>query len=147
MAASDGKVSGTVGRRGSVEEPVEVGVADGFGMKDEELGDFVGVQAVEGGIEAIEISDGGLDEKQNFIGGFNVTLPAIDGGEPGNEVDTGGEVFLDESMSDARGFIAGACSGEDKTYIGGGYNHRCKPRRLRMGNSCILRPIHEGDNG
>lgn len=111
------------------EEPVEIRLAGGFWSEDEELGDVVGVEAAERGFDLVEVGGGGFDEEQDFFGFFDVALPAVDGREAGDDVDAGGEVFIDEEAGDALGFVAGAGGGEDEAGFGGGYYHRCGTRK------------------
>jgi hypothetical protein len=108
---------------GFAEEPVEVGFAGGFGCEDEELGDFIGVEAAEGRFEESEAGGGGFDEEKEFGGGFDFTFPAVDGGEAGNDIDAGGEALVDERAGEVFGFFARARGGEDETDFGGGYEH------------------------
>jgi hypothetical protein len=100
-----------------------VRLAAGFRSEDEELGDFIGVEAADGFFEALEISGGGFDEEQKFGSGFNLALPAIDGGEAREDVDAGGEAIVDERTRDALSFVVRGGGGEDQTDFGGGYGH------------------------
>ena len=106
-----------------MKQPVEPGLAGAFGGEDEEFGDLVGMEAVQGDLEGVKIGGGGLDEEQDFSGSFHGTLPTVDGGDAGDDVDASGETLVDEGASDAFGFILGDGSGEDEATIGGRYGH------------------------
>ena len=131
-----------------LDEPVEVRLAGGFGSEDEEFRDLVGVELTEGGFEGFEVGGGGLNEEQSFGGGLDFALPAIDGGEAGDDADAGGEPLVDESAGDALSFFAGAGSGQDQASFGGGYNHRCVwselPGRWQHHNGKRTREKHGG---
>ncbi len=107
-------------RTSGLEKPVEVGLAGGFRSQDEEFGDFVGVEIADCIFYLVETGCRGFDEEQDFNGSFDLSLPSIDGGEAGYDVDAGGEVVADEGAGDALGLLAGAGGGKDDAYIGGG---------------------------
>lgn len=97
-------------------------------MHDQEFGQFVRVQTAHRGFDAVEIFRRGLDEQKDFPGSFHSTLPTVDGDETRDEVGAGSEMLVDERARDALGFLARAGSGENKTDVCGGYNHRCGNR-------------------
>jgi hypothetical protein len=81
------------------------------------------MEAVQGDFERVEIGGGGFDEEQDFSGGFQGSLPTVDGGDAGDDVDAGGETLADERAGDALGFVLGDGGGKDEATIGGGYGH------------------------
>ena len=55
-----------------------------------------------------------------FAGGFDFSLPAVDGFDgSGVDVDTSGEVFLEEGAGDFAGLGEGCAGYEDEAELGG----------------------------
>jgi len=76
--------------------------------------------------EGFHSAGGGLDEEEIFAGGFDFSLPAVNGFERGDlDVDAGGEVFLEEGAGDFAGFGEGGAGYEDEAELGGG-GHRTR---------------------
>ena len=52
-------------------QPFEIEPAAGFDGKDEEFGDVIGMELMERGVEGGQLFYRGLDEEQDFCGGFD----------------------------------------------------------------------------
>lgn len=74
---------------------MEVGFGGG-GFEGDEFGDLVGMECAkpvecgEGG------GSGGFDDDEDLGGGFDGSLPCVDGDDAWEDLDAGGEVFGDE---------------------------------------------------
>jgi len=96
-------------------EPAEVGGGAAGDGQDEEFGSVVGVQAEDFPFDGFEAPDGGLDEEQVFAGTFELALPGVERFHRCSEdVDAGGEVFLDDGAGDCAGFGESAASDQDE---------------------------------
>lgn len=100
-----------------MDEPLEVRFGGGFGIQDEELGQFVGVHLTDPGFDAVQVFRCGLDQQQNLRGVLHSALPSIDRREPRDEIDAGGETLVDEYASNALGFVARTGGGENEAHM------------------------------
>jgi hypothetical protein len=89
-------------------------------VEDEELGDGVGMEAVEGGFEGLEAWGGGFDDEEDFRGALDLALPAVDGLDLRDEVDAGGEALFDEGGGDVFGLFEAGGGGKDDAWFGHG---------------------------
>jgi hypothetical protein len=72
-------------------DPIQIGSAALSDRQTNDLGNFVGVIFQEGLFEFFVIRHRGLDEKENFFGGFFSATPAIMGFKPGKDLNAGRE--------------------------------------------------------
>lgn len=94
-------------------EPVEVRLAGGIDLENQELGRLVAVQFMQTGLEGGELFGAGLEQQQRFRRGLDLALPAVDGLDGGNERGAGDEALLDQRAAQACGLVGVGRGGED----------------------------------
>jgi len=66
------------------------------------------------------VAGGGLNQEEMFAGGFDFSLPAVNRFDRGDlDVDTRGQVFLEEGAGDFAGFGESGAGYEDEAELGG----------------------------
>ncbi|OGT87443.1 MAG: hypothetical protein A2286_01630 [Gammaproteobacteria bacterium RIFOXYA12_FULL_61_12] len=77
-----------------------------FHPKGDDLGHIVRMQRHKRLLKFVEPGAAGLDQQQGLLGPLDFSLPAIDRGNAGKDIDTGGKPGINESDGDLLGGLS-----------------------------------------
>ena len=98
-------------------------MAAGLDRKYRKLRRLIAVQFVYAGFESWQAIGGGFKQEQGFLRCLDLSLPAVDGFDGGDERGAGDKPLLDECAAQARGFFGAGNGGHRDAGRRCGFEH------------------------